>query len=128
MWTYRCYDDGKKPNLWQRWYDANPDYQGRHDAVFDTLESLPYWKEPYSKYLNNDERIIEVRLTGKVKHRILGFYGTKKQEFIVVATCNHKGKVYDPPDAPARAVKRKKEIERGERNAIVCTRPLLRPN
>jgi transcriptional regulator with XRE-family HTH domain len=90
MWTYRCYDDGRKPNLWQRWYDSSPDFQGSHDSIFEMLESRVNWGPPHAKFLDSENRIIEVRLTGKVKHRILGFYGDTRGEFIVLGTCFHK--------------------------------------
>src|SRR5437763_658057 len=108
MWTYRCYDDGRTPNLWQRWYTAHPDYRGSHDAIFDTLEQMVEWKPPYVDFLNKNERIVEVRLRGRVKHRILGIYSNKRRaEFIVLGTCNHKGKVYEPPNIEKTVIERK---------------------
>jgi len=123
MWSYRCYDDGKVPNLWQRWYDAHPEVQGSHDAVFHFLEQRDQWREPFSKVFDKNLKIIEVRLNGKVKYRILGFYGSAQHEFIVVATCSHKQSVYDPPDVKMTAGKRKKEIEANPGKAQLCVRP-----
>lgn len=124
MWTYRCYDDGETPNLWDRWYLANADFNGQHDAIFDMLEQLVSWREPHAKFFITEERIIEIRLTGPVKHRVLGYYGDgARWEFVVLGVCNHKGAVYDPPDIRKTVVKRKKEIERGLKNALACERP-----
>jgi hypothetical protein len=46
------------------------------------LESRVNWGPPHTEFLDAENRIIEVRLTGKVKHRILGFYGDTRGEFI----------------------------------------------
>jgi hypothetical protein len=92
MWTFRCYDDGGEPDLWHRWYASNPDYQGSHDAVFDVLENRQAWGPPFAEFLDKQNRIVEVRLSGRVKHRILGFYSAARWEFIIVGTCFHKQK------------------------------------
>lgn len=123
MWTYRCYVDGGTPLLWRRWYDSHPDYQGSHDAVFDTLEQMTTWKPPYAKLLIKEHRIFEVRLNGAVRHRILGFYSGAPREFVVIATCSHKGNVYDPKGIRNQAIKRKAEIESNPGKAIACDRP-----
>lgn len=123
MWTYRCYDDGRQPNLWQRWYDANPDFQGTHDAIFETLESRLNWGPPHADYLDSNYRIVEVRLTGKVKHRILGFYGNVRGEFVVLGTCFHKQNVYHPPGIKVTVIDRKNEIQNNQGKAIACVRP-----
>lgn len=121
MWTYRCYDDGKQPNLWRRWYDSNPDYQGTHDSIFDILEQQQQWKMPWTRPLGDG--LIEVRLHGKVQYRILGYYGDARKEFIVVGTCSHKGNVYTPKDAIKVAKKAMNDIKGGRANAIQCSRP-----
>jgi hypothetical protein len=123
MWTYRCYDDGGAPNLWQRWYDSSPDFQGSHDSIFEMLESRVNWGPPHTEFLDTENRIIEVRLTGKVKHRILGFYGDTHGEFIVLGTCFHKQSVYSPPDIKQTVIDRKNEIQRNQGRAIACARP-----
>jgi len=124
MWTYRCYNDGGQPNLWQRWYDLHPDYQGSHDAIFGMLETRLNWGPPHADFLDKDNRIVEVRLTGKVKYRILGFYSeTARKEFVVLGTCNHKQNVYDPPGIKETVVTRKSEIQRDQGKAIACVRP-----
>ena len=77
------------------------------------------WGPPHTEFLDTENRIIEVRLTGKVKHRILGFYGDTRGEFIVLGTCFHKQNVYSPPGIKQR----KNEIEMDQRRAITCVRP-----
>ena len=123
MWSYRCYDDGKPGCPWQRWYDENPDFQGSHDSVFDTLEGLNNWGPPEADILDKDNRIIEVRLSGKVKHRLLGFYGGTRYEFVIVGFCYHKQRNYYPPAIKNTVVKRKRAIENDAKRAKSCTRP-----
>jgi hypothetical protein len=123
MWTYRCYNDGGEPNLWQRWYEANPDYQGTHDSIFEMLESRVNWGPPHAEFLDTENRIIEVRLTGKVKYRILGFYGEVRGEFVVLGTCFHKQNVYTPPSIRDTVVVRKNEIQSNQGRAVACVRP-----
>ena len=126
MWTYRCYDDGQRTNLWKEWYDGHSDYQGSHDSIFNTLEQQQQWGMPHTKVLHvGKETIVEVRIKGDVQHRILGFYSpTKRGEFVVLATCNHKERVYDPPDILQTAVKRKKDIIANKAKANPCARPV----
>jgi hypothetical protein len=123
MWVYRCYNDGNSPHLWKGWYDGHAAYRGTHDAIFDILEQQVAWKEPWAKFFDKPNRIIEVRLTGDVKYRILGFYGQARMEFIVLGICSHKQRVYDPPDIRKTAVRRKSEIEKNPAKALRCVRP-----
>ena len=123
MWKYRCYDDGGQPNLWQRWYNLNTDFQGSHDAIFEMLESRLNWGPPHTEFLDKENRIVEVRLTGKVKHRILGFYGDTRHEFIVLGTCIHKQRVYTPHGIRDTVVDRKNEIQKSQGRAVACVRP-----
>jgi hypothetical protein len=127
MWTYCCYDDGKEPDLWRRWYDDNPDFQGTHDSIFEMLEDRVNWGPKQVEYLDAENRILEVRLNGKVKHRILGCYGWDvRQEFIVLGTCYHKQKVYHPHGIKDTVVRRKQEVERDLGRAPICVRPQLK--
>jgi hypothetical protein len=123
MWTYRCFDDGRQPNLWQRWYEENPGFQGSHDSVFEMLESRQVWGRPHADFLDKENRIVEVRLTGNPKHRILGFYGEMRGEFIILGTCIHKQRVYTPHGIRETVVDRKIEIQNNQGRAIGCVRP-----
>jgi phage-related protein len=125
MWRWLCYDD-KDPRgpLWSRWYcEADDSIRGRHDVVFDFLEvrNGGQWREPHTKKLGKG--IIEIRITGDVQHRLLGFFGPKKDEFTFVLACTHKQNVYTPKNAKATAAKRKRAIEAGEAFVCVCDRP-----
>lgn len=123
MWTYRCYDDGRPGCPWRRWYDENPEYQGSHDAVFETLEGLDNWTKPEVDFLDKDNRLVEVRLRGRVRHRILGFHAGTRHEFTIVGFCYHKQTVYTPTDIKKTAIKRKKAIENDPTLARICNRP-----
>lgn len=122
LWTYKCYDDGGELNLWQRWYIQNPTYQGSHDGIFDIIEQQTAWTNTiYTKPLGND--LIEVRLSGPRQWRIFGFYGSKRREFVIVATGFHKDQVYEPKDIKKTAVKIIKAIKSGNMEAKDCERP-----
>ena len=102
--------------------NSNPDFRGSHDAVFDRLEPLDSWRQPDADILDKENGIIEVRLRGRVKHRILGFYDGKNT-FVVVGTCYHKQDVYTPKDIKQTVVKRKIEIQQNPEKAMRCDRP-----
>lgn len=121
-WTYKCYDDGKSPNLWQRWYDDNPVARGAHDAAFGILEQLEFWHEPNSRAFDD---IVEVRFkAGRVQHRIFGFYGSGvRQQFVVTGAGSHKDQVYKPKGILSLCSNRRSEIEGDPDKALDCTRP-----
>jgi hypothetical protein len=121
-WTYRCYNDGKSPNLWQRWYDEHPSAQGSHDAAFGILEQLKVWREPNAKAF---DEVVEVRFkAGGIQHRIFGFYGPGvRQQFIFTGVGYHKGKNYTPKGILSACALRRSEIEDDPKKAIGCTRP-----
>lgn len=124
QWTYRCYDDGKSPDLWRRWYDANPDIHGTHDSTFDILEQQDRWAKPHCDFINKDERLLEIRLNGKVKFRIFGYYDLEvRKQFVVLGIGNHKGPVYSPKDILKTIILRKKEVLNGAATAHHCPRP-----
>lgn len=121
-WTYKCYIDGKSPNLWQRWYDDNPAAQGAHDAALNILEELEVWRGPNAKAFDD---IVEIRFkAGGIQHRIFGFYGSnEKQRYIVTGTGSHKGNVYTPKGILKTCTKRREEIEGDPTKAKECSRP-----
>lgn len=123
LWTYRCYDDGKgPPNLWQRWYDEHPKFQGTHDTIFRMIEQQPAWtNEIYTKSFNG---VVEVRLNGSPKWRVWGYYGKAQREFVVTVVAWHKDKKYGPDKNPvSTTLIRKQEVEGGSADAPVCKRP-----
>ena len=122
LWKFKCYDDGQSPNLWQRWYKSNIDYQGSHDAIFEIIEQQQSWTNPYYTKAMGDD-LIEVRLNGAVQWRIFGFYGDKRREFVVVAIGYHKQNVYYPKAIKETAKKIIGAIKSGIKKANDCERP-----
>ena len=121
-WTYRCYDDGKSPTLWHRWFSKNENCQGAHDSTFRILEQQESWIGPNWKRLGPG--IGEVKVTaGNVEWRIVGFIrGT--QEFVVVAIGYHKQRVYTPRNLLDDARKLANACKKDITLAPVCARPL----
>lgn len=120
-WTFRCYSDGRSPSLWQRWYDANPSAQGAFDATLNIILQQEVWRAPNTKAF---DQLIEIRFKGGgVQHRIFGFYGGQKQQFIVLGTGYHKDKVYHPKDILKTCKYRRKEVEDDPAKATDCARP-----
>ena len=122
-WTFKCYDDGKPTNLWQRWYDENVAAQGAHDATLDILLQQEVWRGINTKAF---DEIVEIKFKGAgIQHRIFGFYGSARQQFIITGTGYHKDKVYYPKEILKTCVKRRREVERDPEKAKVCTRPKI---
>lgn len=123
LWSFRCYDDGGDPNLWQRWYDQHPEAQGRHDAVLRIIENQPVWNnEDYTDNMPGD--VVEIRVTGKVQWRVFGHYSKgERHVFVVNETGWHKGKQYKPRSVVKSSELRRIELEEGEANAVLCKRP-----
>jgi hypothetical protein len=121
-WTYKCYDDGKSPSLWQRWYDDTPAAQGSFDAALNFLEALEVWQEPNARKIGD---LIEIKCKGGgIQHRVFGFYSTgEKQKFIVLGFGDHKDRVYNPKDILKTCTRRRKEVEDDPSKAKDCTRP-----
>lgn len=125
-WTYRCYIDGKLPNLWQRWYDSNPQVQGAHDAAFELLEQMEMWAPPKFKNLARDGKgVHEVKMKGRdnLQWRIFGHAFQNEQEFLVTAIGWHKGKQYSPATVIGTAKSRISEVNNDPGKAESCDRP-----
>ena len=73
--------------------------------------------------MKDGDGLIEVIITTKVAHRIFGFKGPEKLTFKIMLICNHKGKVYTPPNAIETAKRRKKDVETHKGKVIRCVRP-----
>lgn len=124
VWTWYCYDDGGNKNLWASWYHAQSDRtRGQHRQVFEILEQLETWSRPLAK--NLAKGLVEIIIRSEVQWRIFGFYWPRKQRrsFTIVLIGNHKGKVYNPPDATKKARNRIRNIENGKSNVRRCNRP-----
>lgn len=124
MWTWYCYDDGRPVDLWTCWYHGQSDRtRGQHRQVFEILEQLKKWDKPLVK--NLAKGLVEIIVKSEVQWRIFGFYWPKGQRrsFTIVLIGNHKGKVYDPPDAIKQARIRKTAVKNGKVKVRHCDRP-----
>ena len=126
MWKYYCYDNGRPDNLWSDWYHKRDEQtKAEHDQVWEMLEQLkPHqWRTPMAKYLG--ESLIEIRVSGNVQWRILGYYGPKgeRKVFTILLICNHKQNRYQPHDAINTARKRLKMVEQNNSRVKSCDRP-----
>lgn len=124
MWTYECYINRDRPNLWWKWYTDHAEANSQHDAAFDLLEQEDTWRAPLAKTIKgkNFRGLIEVRLKAQVQWRILGFYQGKRH-FIVTAIGYHKGRVYSPKSLLETAKKRMDEVKKDGSKAKRCERP-----
>ena len=122
-WTYRCYDDGKMPNLWRRWYDDNKPARGAHDATFEMLEKMESWGPPNFKSLGSE--LYEVKFFGQDKRqwRVFGMVDQHGQEFIALNVGYHKDKNYTPSNVMSKARERLKEVKANIEEAPICERP-----
>lgn len=131
-WTYRCYVDGRRPNLWQRWYDENPEAQGKHDGRFMVLEQQDRWESPSPSWkpLSGDMKgLSEVRFEGKDRRawRVFGHTNQTAQIFTVLSIGFHKDRKYTPKNVMGLAKHRWKEIENDPKKAQECERPKRKP-
>lgn len=125
-WNYRCYDDGDRTNLWQRWYDEHPQAQGAHDAAFELLEQMQVWQPPNFKYLRGKYKGLgEVRFFGrdKLQWRVFGQLDQRSQRYLVLSIGYHKGKKYTPTNVMEKAKQRLSEVTNDTQKAVNCERP-----
>ena len=95
MWTYLWYPDGTS-DPWAAWFESQDDrVRATHVRMFDYLNSRSRqeWKKPYVDKIQGSKELYEIRIKAGVQHRLLGFYGDDKFEFIIVIACIHKGQV-----------------------------------
>ena len=126
MWKYYCYDNGRPDNLWSDWYHKRDEQtKAQHDQVWEMLEQRGshQWEIPWAKHLG--ESLIEIRVSGNVQWRILGYYGPKgeRKAFTILLICNHKQNIYQPHDAINTARKRLKMVEQNNSMVKSCDRP-----
>ncbi len=126
MLEYKCYISRDKPNLWSKWYfQQSEEVQGKHDTAFEFLEQRKDWNLPHFNKLSGRGGIGEVRLSGKVAWRIMGFRNTVDgiQFFIVVDNGFHKDNNYNPRKPIDEAHKRIEAVKNDPRKAESCKRP-----
>src|SRR5262249_34311209 len=101
----------------ERWVIELGEGKPRFDRYAKLMAKMPPpWKTPYiDSLVGKAKGQIELRWDyGGVEHRIFGYY-CGSMRFAMMVGCTKRGKnKYDPPDAMGLAVRRRKEIERGE--------------
>lgn len=126
IWEFRCYVSGaecvaarkaarKAVNEIRKWYDKQPpELQGKFISRLGTLVQLPIenWNLPLFRWLRRDcKGLGEVRFgVGSVQYRPLGFQAGKVT-FTFVFCATERDNKFDPPNACAKGLQRKTEIE-----------------
>lgn len=100
MWTLYCYDDGNKPDIWERWFFDDPlvsnAIRARHKVVWKYLEGMQYWTDYNLFHDSPVGGVKEVRILVKkdLQWRLGGVFGHR--EFTVLGAFYHKGNQYLP--------------------------------
>lgn len=123
-WRFCTYVSASGRNDVQKTIDAYDVYgRQKFERAVAHLAASPksQWDEPHGKKLKNEDPIYEIRYQAfKRQERALGFFDDAAGVFVIVLICNHKGRVYSPPEAIATAHRRMAEI----RNQLATTAPL----
>lgn len=131
MVAFYCYDDGKgtpdsdgkRPNLWDRWYaEQNSKVKARHDTVLRMLKSVTIWRDPFFHGLGG-KGIEQILIHKDRQWRILGYRDAAMTEFTVVGICYHKDRNYTPRDAEKTANRIMSEILLGTSERLSCVPP-----
>jgi hypothetical protein len=83
VWSFFCYDDEEKLDLWATWYHGvDPPTQAAHDERLDSLEQRKAheWREPLTRDLGNG--LIEIKIRGSLQWRLLGCYAPLGQRHV----------------------------------------------
>ena len=115
IWTFRTYVSRNGVQEVLQWYDAqSPKTQAAFDQQLRTLRQMePHeWTEPYVKKLRGQcTGLVEIGFKAdRVQHRPLGCYGPSNLEFTILLCAREIGDRFDPLDACAIALKRKKDV------------------
>ena len=102
MWTLYCYDDGSKPDIWERWFFDDPlvskAIRARHRVVWNYLKGMNVWAD-YSLVHDcpvDGVKEVVVKVKKDLQWRIGGVYGPIQREFTVLGFFYHKGTQYLP--------------------------------
>jgi hypothetical protein len=114
-WTFLTYVSPNGVQEVPQWYDAqSPKVQAAFDQRIRVLRQMePHeWVEPYVKKLRGQcTGLVEIRFKAdRVQHRPLGFYGPSRSEFTILLCAREIGDRFDPLDACAIALRRKKDV------------------
>jgi hypothetical protein len=123
VWTFYCYDDGEKEDLWARWYKScDRKTKAAHDAYLEALEvrEAHEWTKPFARHLKKG--LFEIYVKSDVQWRLFGYFG-RNHKITIVLIGYHKDKIYKPPNAIEKARALKAAIESGKARERRCDRP-----
>lgn len=88
-----------------------------------SVTEIKGWDEPQAKKLKNEDPIYEIRFKANRRStRALGYFRKqRKNVFVIVLICYHKGSVYTPANAFESAHTRIKQIENGSASTSPLT-------
>jgi hypothetical protein len=122
QWQIMDYCSEADNNLIEEWYhDLSMDAQAAFDWVTQELSGTADWrgrsdfKALRGKHSGFAEIIFRVE---NVQYRPVGCFGPSRRQFTLLVGCYKKQKVYNPPDAFDRAIKRWSLYKQGK--ATIC--------
>ena len=130
-WTFWDFNFSNDCNPIEHWYESDLSEEAKYE--FDALlknnrktQSLLNWMG-FKRYLKGKKfkvhRIWELEFRAdKRQYRILGKFGDKRKQVILLIGCYHKGSVYTPANALEQACIRARML--AEREATICERPI----
>lgn len=115
-WRFFDYCSPAGNNLIEDWRETlSGNARADFDVVLKELSILHDWR--YSKSFKSlgGKKLCEIRFKcDGVQYRPAGFFGPESNSFSIYIGCCKKGKIYDPPDAFKRALKRKSQLDNGQ--------------
>ena len=130
LWSFWDFSFSKESNPIEDWYlsKLSEEAKFRFDALLKVnrkTDSHLNWVG-FKRFLKGKlkrEKIWELEFyADKRQYRILGKFGEKRKQIILLIGCYHKGSVYDPSDALDQAYKRARMLAEGE--AVLCEREI----
>ena len=122
VWTFLDYVNETGTNPVNSWYeDLSPSAQVQFDTLLKDackVEDPRNWV-CFKRFLQGkkykSEKIWELAFVAdRRQHRILGKFGTKRRQAILLCGCYHKQNVYEPAKALDTAYKRSKALSEGK--------------
>lgn len=118
LWRFMDYCSEAGNNLIEEWYrDQSEDVQADFDLTLKNLSIAPDWRGMKEFKSLGVEGMCEIRFTTKnVQYRPAGSFGPGDHVFTIWIGCTKKQRIYNPPDAFEKALKRKRDFYNKNRN------------
>ena len=116
-WRFFDYCSPAGNNLIEDWRVAlSGNARADFDVVLKELSILHDWHNNSKSFKSLGKNgLCEIRFKcDGVQYRPAGFFGPESKSFSIYVGCHKKGKIYDPPDAFTRALRRKSQLDRGQ--------------